>query len=126
MERKIGIGDGPAGGWACTCPAFKIGTPTPEQAVAALERSAAVETERLDASRWLARSKGSPNTYVVVYDPTEPGGWCKHIARCASSYLPWLAQAAEGAAALSRELTDKRKELRECQKQQKRKQKEST
>jgi hypothetical protein len=112
VDREVGIGDGPVGGWACTCPAFKLGTPTPEQAVAALARSATVEAERLDEARWLARSKGSPHTYVVAYDPDQPGGWCKHVARCASTFLPWLGEAAAGAATLIATVKEQGKEIR--------------
>ena len=88
-------------GWGCSCRAFRMGEPTPEQAFAALARSANVTVVDMGASRDNTHRFGAwtdpESQYVVTYDPNKPGGWDKHILACLTYWVPWFRQVALGA-----------------------------
>jgi len=100
-------------GWGCSCPAFKIDEPTPEQALAALARSATVTVTfgGIDQDGNLCfRAWTEPgNVYEVTYGAGEHG-WCKHSLACLSNWLPWYHQLALGASGALDEIERLRKE----------------
>ena len=116
MPVNIGKPPEPGPGWGCTCRAFRLGEPTPEQALAALARSANVTVEDKGPgalSEHMFRAWTEPeNRYVVTYDPDKSGGWCKHTIGCMSHFAPWHRQLALGAADALDEIKRLRKELR--------------
>jgi len=88
----------------------------------ALARAAAVTVEYVKeqgGSLYFTCWTDPENCYNIVYDPTMPGGWCKHVARCASFYLPWLPQAAAGAAKLKATVKEQGREIKAWEKQAK-------
>ena len=114
-------------GWGCSCRAWRPGEPTPEQAFAALARSANVTVVDMGASRDNTHRFGAwtdpESQYVVTYDPNKPGGWDKHILACLTYWVPWFRQVALGADEALTEIKqlqeDNRrleKEIAKCQK----------
>ena len=115
MPVNIGKPPEPGPGWGCTCRAFRMGEPTPEQALAALARSANVTVEELalwqgHRDRMFKVWTEPQNQYTVTYDPLKPGGWCKHTIACLSHFAPWHRQLALGAADALDEIKRLRKE----------------
>ena len=101
MPVSMGKPPEPGPGFGCTCRAFRLGEPTPEQALAALARSANVTVEDKGhgaLSEYMFRAWTEPeNHYIVTYDPNRSGGWCKHTIACLSHFAPWHRQLALGA-----------------------------
>jgi len=100
MPVNIGsIESGP--GWGCSCRGFRWDQPTPEQALAALARSASVTVEFVGADgdklQFIAWTEPE-NRYNVTYDPNHAGGWDKHVLACLTHLVPWHRQLALGAA----------------------------
>jgi hypothetical protein len=103
-------------GWGCSCPAYRHGEPTPEEAVKALDRAANVTV------LWLGKDGESnlefeawtdpENRYKLTYGPGGPHGWCKHCVAALSHYAPWFRQLALGAGELLKENHELRKESR--------------
>ena len=91
----------PGPGWGCTCRAFRLSEPTPEQALAALARSANVTVTDLDwqgdGTRQFEAWTEPENRYYVHFDEHRPGGWCKHTIACLTHWAPWHRQLALGA-----------------------------
>ena len=92
---------GTSPGWGCDCRGFRLGEPTPEQALAALARSASVTVEE-SGSFWAWTHNfeawtDPENRYIVTFDETKPGGHCKHITAALSHWAPWHRQLALGA-----------------------------
>ena len=121
----VNIGDLPAGpGWGCSCPAFRMGEPTPEPALAALARAVTVTVEdkgwSSSGTRRFEAWTEPENRYLVTYDPRHAGGWCKHIMACQVAFAPWhrhLALGAEDALATIKRLEkEARKRDREIRK----------
>ena len=103
-------------GWGCTCRAFRMGEPTPEQALAALARSANVTVEDMgafrDGTHRFEAWTDPDNRYIVTYDQSRPGGWCKHTIACLVQFAPWHRQLALGASDALDEIKRLRKELK--------------
>ena len=85
-------------GFGCSCPSFKFGQPTPEQALAALARSASVAVfgKKGEDHEFIAWTNPEVR-HVVIFDPDKPGGHCKHITACLTHWAPWHRQLALGA-----------------------------
>jgi len=83
-------------GWGCSCPAFRLGEPTPEQALAALARSVNVTVESKGWSQFVAWTDPE-SRYIVTLDMANPGGWCKHIIASQVTWVSWHRQLALGA-----------------------------
>ena len=105
-------------GWGCNCPAFRLGEPTPEQALAALARSVrkdsqgrAVTVDRRGDTQYRAWTDPK-SAYNIVFDPQKSGGWCKHIIACLVYWAPWHRQLALGADDALAEIKSLRKELK--------------
>lgn len=95
---KFDAGSKLSPGWGCSCPSFRLGEPTPEQAVAALIRSRSVtvvDQGVRDGLHYFTAWTKPGNEYTVVFAPDHPGGWCKHIIACLSVWYPWLRAVAE-------------------------------
>ena len=109
----------PGPGWGCTCRAFRLGEPTPEQALAALARSANVTVEDRgafrDGTHRFEAWTDPDNRYIVTYDQNRPGGWCKHTIACLSHFAPWHRQLALGASDALDEIKRLRKEIKGLQ-----------
>ena len=98
-------------GWGCNCRAFRMGEPTPEQALAALARSANVTVWSSNGKQFVAWTEPG-NRYDVTWDPDKPGGWCKHTIACLVHWAPWHRQLALGADATLADIHRLEKELR--------------
>jgi len=105
-------------GWGCSCRAFRLGEPTPEEALSALAR--VVDPKRPVTVRFIKEDGNGihftawsdpEERYNVTYDPGSPGGWCKHIVACAAHWFPWNRQLALGADEALGEIKKLRKEL---------------
>ncbi len=97
-------------GWWCTCPACRLGEPTPAEALAALIRAASVTIVPQGQDEWLAWTR--PDSRYIVARAQGQGGWCKHILAVALHDQPLLRPAAIGAAELQAELKSLQKENR--------------
>lgn len=104
----VDAGECSVGGFACTCKAFRLGEPTRADAVRAVARSFKVTVQKTGLNQWLAWTTFE-SKYVVVYDPNQPGGWCKHIAACS---LPWMRQVADGILTLDKRIVELEGELK--------------
>ena len=104
-------------GWGCSCQAHKLGEPTPEEAVKALDRAANVTVlfiqngpDGLEFEAWT----DPENRYAVTYGHGR-GGWCKHTIACASHWMPCFHQLALGAGELLAENHEQGKEIRKLE-----------
>lgn len=95
----------PGPGFGCSCRAFRLGEPTPEQALKELARSANVTTEREFCHPWRDETPFTAWTepdvkHKVWFDPQALSGTghCKHVLGCLSHWVPWFRQVALGAA----------------------------
>lgn len=115
-------------GWGCNCGkgAFRLGTPTPDEAVRALARAATVTVTDLGIDErgvrrfrvWTEPGK----EYDVLFGPGR-GGYDKHCMAATFIDAPFLYQAALGAGDLLDKVNELekanrklRKELERCQK----------
>lgn len=106
-------------GMACTCPAFKLGEPTPEQAIKALARAAVVTVEDKgikDGYRHYVAWTDPANRYEVASGQGR-GGWCKHCFAVLFIDNPNLRQAALGADDLLSQMAELEKENRKLQRE---------
>ena len=103
-------------GLGCSCRAFRMGEPTPEQALAALARSANVTVTDMGAFRDGTHEFGAwtdpKNRYSVAFDENKPGGWCKHCIAALAHWAPWHRRLALGADEALAEIKNLRKELK--------------
>jgi hypothetical protein len=106
-------------GWGCSCRAFRRGEPTPEQALAALARSANVTVEFRAEGEFVAWTDPA-DRYEVTFDPYKPGGWCKHCVACLSHLAPWHRQLALGAGDALDEIKRLRKEIKKLERENER------
>ena len=84
-------------GWGCSCRGFRWDQPTPEQALAALARSANVTVTEIAPHQFEAWTDPQ-DRYRVVFDPeSRARGWCKHCIACMVQFAPWHRQLALGA-----------------------------
>jgi hypothetical protein len=105
-------------GWGCSCPAYRHGEPTPEEAVKALDRAANVTVlfiqngpDGLEFEAWTEPE----NRYKLTYGPNGPHGWCKHALACVSHWLPFFYPLAIGAGELLAEDHKKGKEIKKLE-----------
>jgi len=92
--KPLGIGPG----FGCNCKAFRFGEPTPEQALAALAKSASVTVEGCGWNQFIAWTNPE-NRYIVTFDQDarRGAGFCKHCTAALSRWAPWHRQLALGA-----------------------------
>jgi len=88
----------PGAGFGCSCPSFRLGEPTPEQALAALARSASVTVEGSGWNQFIAWTNPE-NRYIVTFDSDarKGAGFCKHCTAALTRWAPWHRQLALGA-----------------------------
>jgi hypothetical protein len=105
-------------GWGCSCPAYRHGEPTPEQAIKALDRATNVTVlwlgngpDGIEFEAWTDPA----NRYKLTYGSGGPHGWCKHAIGCLSHYAPWFRQLALGAGELLKENHELGKEKRKLE-----------
>jgi hypothetical protein len=79
-----------AEGWGCTCQAFRLTEPTPEQALAALVKVGLVTVTPRSLNQWDAWT--TPDSRYIVTRAPGPGGFCKHCLAVRLSLLDddWL------------------------------------
>ena len=100
-------------GWGCSCKSFRYGEPTPEQALAALVKSASVTVEGSGWNQFIAWT--NPETrYIVTFDQDarRGAGFCKHCTAALTRWAPWHRQLALGADNALAEIKRLKKELR--------------
>ena len=117
MPVSMGKPPGSGSGWGCSCWASRnSGNPTPEQALAALARSANVTVTDLgwkdDGTRQFEAWTEPENRYIVTYDPNHAGSVCKHCIAALTAWAPWHRQLALGASDALDEIKRLRKELK--------------